>query len=318
MIQFDLNLTSKYRSEIMGVATIMIVICHAPHYMSLPSLLSQGLSFWSVGVDVFLFLSGLGLCYSYDKKKVSVGSWYRKRFFRILLPCLIIQLLFVRNEGIVDFIKFFTGISFWTDHRGFWFVDLLMVLYLVFPVLFRISKWPGYRGIVTLSLLCLFLYILPNIREWDSAIMINISKVCQYIPSFVLGILVFPLVQEHKKIDLRYIFPICLFGAIVFILLSHLIQWQLYPGVFYSCIIVLVSSLIFGYVPIGLKTFAFFGKISLESYLINVSFPMFLLRNVGGIISNDWWFYPAAVVVGLVIAIIVNKISQTILSKLKW
>lgn len=302
----------------MGVATIMIIICHAPHYMPLSSWLSRSLSFGSVGVDVFLFLSGLGLCYSYDRKKVSVANWYRKRFFRILLPCLIIQLLFVRNEGIVDFCKFFTGISFWTNHRGFWFVDLLIVLYLAFPSLFRISKWLRYRGTVTLLLFCLIMYVLPNIREWDNAIMINICKVCQYIPSFIMGILVFPLVLGHKRIDLRCILPFCLLGVIAFIFLSHMFQWQLYPGVFYSCIIILISSLIFEYVTMGLKTFAFCGKISLESYLINVSFPSFLLRNGGGIIPNSWWFYPVAAGIGLVIAIIVNKIFQAILSKLKW
>ena len=140
MKQFDLNLISKYRTELMGVATIMILVCHAPHYMSLSSLAFQALSFCSVGVDIFLLLSGLGLCYSYEKKKGSVALWYRKRYLRILLSCLIVQLLFVRSEGIIEFLSFFTGISFWTSHKGFWFVDLLIVLYLVFPVFFRLAK----------------------------------------------------------------------------------------------------------------------------------------------------------------------------------
>ena len=45
----------------MGVATLMILVCHAPHYMTLSSLASQALSFCSVGVDppaqIFVILS---------------------------------------------------------------------------------------------------------------------------------------------------------------------------------------------------------------------------------------------------------------------
>lgn len=317
MKSFNLNLISKYRTEIMGVATTMIIICHAPYSMSLSPLMARFLSFWSVGVDVFLFLSGLGLCYSYEMKKVSIASWYRKRFFRILLPSLIIQLLFVSNDSIVDFLKFFTGISFWANHKGFWFVDLLIVLYFAFPVLFKMLNRSRNKGVVISVLCCLLMCILPNVKEWGNAVMINICMVCQYIPSFVLGVLVFPLVKGHKRIDLRYILPFCLLGTLFFIVLSHRFQLQLYPGIFYSCIIVIVCSFILDYVPIGQKVFAFFGKISLESYLINVSFPTFLLRIgiCGG--AKVWWFYPVATVIGLLIAVMVHKISQSLLGKMK-
>jgi peptidoglycan/LPS O-acetylase OafA/YrhL len=42
----------------------------------------------SVGVEVFLFLSGMGLYFSYTKNK-DTGAFLRKRFIRVLIPYLI-------------------------------------------------------------------------------------------------------------------------------------------------------------------------------------------------------------------------------------
>lgn len=68
MKTFPLHKISEYRTELMGLSAIMILICHAagndlamPHYLRL--LIAQG----QIGVDIFLFLSGMGLYYSLFK-----------------------------------------------------------------------------------------------------------------------------------------------------------------------------------------------------------------------------------------------------------
>lgn len=62
---FNLNLISKYRAELMGVSTLLILICHAAgNDVFMPSWLMYVVAQGQLGVDIFLFLSGMGLYYS--------------------------------------------------------------------------------------------------------------------------------------------------------------------------------------------------------------------------------------------------------------
>ena len=61
---------SVYRTELMGVATLMILVCHIVAYVPMPMSLYYILAFCDIGVDIFLFLSGMGIWYSIDNKYV--------------------------------------------------------------------------------------------------------------------------------------------------------------------------------------------------------------------------------------------------------
>ena len=68
MRTFPLHKISEYRTELMGLSAIMILICHAegndlamPYYLRL--IMAQG----GIGVDIFLLLSGVGMYYSLSK-----------------------------------------------------------------------------------------------------------------------------------------------------------------------------------------------------------------------------------------------------------
>lgn len=64
MLSVRLNDLSKYRTQLMGVSAIMIIVCHAPGSgVVMPSWLGSFLTLGSFGNDVFLFLSGMG-CWS--------------------------------------------------------------------------------------------------------------------------------------------------------------------------------------------------------------------------------------------------------------
>lgn len=142
-MSINLNIISKKRGELMGIATFFIILCHAPaHIPTMPSLLSDILGKFSYGVDVFLFLSGVGLCFSFSKVSTSTDLllWYKKRFLRILLPCLIVQIVFLNKPNIISHILFLIGYSYYANHDGFWFVDMLIPLYLFTPVFCKIAQ----------------------------------------------------------------------------------------------------------------------------------------------------------------------------------
>ena len=95
--QFNANLSdlSAYRTQLMGIATLMIIICHANAYhVLLPRFLASLFVWGNFGVDIFLFLSGIGLYYSLSKrnthKKDDYISFYKKRGVRIYIPYIII------------------------------------------------------------------------------------------------------------------------------------------------------------------------------------------------------------------------------------
>ena len=67
---FDLGLLSDYRTELMGIAALMVILCHSLmppsidyHSSFLKWFLIQG----NRGVDIFFFVSGFGLFISLDK-----------------------------------------------------------------------------------------------------------------------------------------------------------------------------------------------------------------------------------------------------------
>lgn len=64
----SIHAISQYRSELLGIATLMIILTHSIAVISFPSMINKILAYGSTGVDVFLFLSGIGLYYSVKKK----------------------------------------------------------------------------------------------------------------------------------------------------------------------------------------------------------------------------------------------------------
>lgn len=93
-MSYNLELVSKYRSALMGMATIGILMCHAPaNGVNLPFHLNSILGLGQMGVMVFFFVSGLGLYYSTRRMEYiicCIAAWYRKRFVRLFVPYLII------------------------------------------------------------------------------------------------------------------------------------------------------------------------------------------------------------------------------------
>lgn len=69
-MQFNLFDFSRFRSELMGVATILIILCHTTKYnMVMPSWLYTIFGNCGAGVDIFLFLSGMGIFNSYANRE---------------------------------------------------------------------------------------------------------------------------------------------------------------------------------------------------------------------------------------------------------
>lgn len=97
---FNLSKISLLRSKLMGVGTLLIIICHAyGNNVKMPSILSKIVNNGQIGVDIFLLLSGIGIAYSLSNTNIfdsgkSLKEWYIKRVLRIYKPFTILSVCY--------------------------------------------------------------------------------------------------------------------------------------------------------------------------------------------------------------------------------
>ena len=171
MKSFELLDISCYRGELMGLSAIFILICHSIAYVDMPKVLFYALSFGNVGVDLFLFLSGMGLWYSLRKRQVTLKRWYFVRYKRILVPYLfiIIPITFIRYEfGLLNnmdlgyIIRFISTIQFWINHNGAWFIAALIPLYFMAPGFYSLLRRYGNKAAIAMILLFYAILFIPK------------------------------------------------------------------------------------------------------------------------------------------------------------
>ncbi len=85
-------LIGKSRRELFGIATVLVLISHSgpSNWAGYPRFLVKLSTLSSIGVDVFLLLSGMGLYYSMKKCGDDVMTFYRHRIRRIIPSFLLI------------------------------------------------------------------------------------------------------------------------------------------------------------------------------------------------------------------------------------
>lgn len=105
----DLSLISKYRNELFGLSIISIIIYHfcedyfyayqAGEVAKNILILGYYHGISSVGVEIFLLLSGFGLYYSFSKDD-DLRTFYLKRAKKLLIPYIPIGIVL---WGVLDF-----------------------------------------------------------------------------------------------------------------------------------------------------------------------------------------------------------------------
>ena len=85
MEKFSWGLVSRFRSEIMGVAIVCVLVCHCGVFSwgTLQPCAKQLAPLFAIGVDMFLFVSGVGLWFSM-KSDGNVLRFWRRRFLRVV------------------------------------------------------------------------------------------------------------------------------------------------------------------------------------------------------------------------------------------
>ena len=149
----------------------MIIVCHIRgiDYSQIP-LLEKILWFGNYGVELFLFVSGIGMYFSLTKTNTNLGQWYKRRYIRITVPFILIAISIYPLRVILnipvsfsDFFLYITTLEFWIHHRGAWYVAMLFPLYFTSKVslLYRFP-WQTSQGTYTSGRKCISIFKIPS------------------------------------------------------------------------------------------------------------------------------------------------------------
>lgn len=326
-MKFELSDISKYRTQLMGCATIMILLCHANGYgVVLPPFLRNLLIYGNLGVDIFLFLSGFGCFYSLSKAN-NIMMFYKRRMIRILLPYIIVSIFFLIIDEILhdDFcfgqwLYEFSTIGFWHQHKGAWFVALIIPIYLISPFLYKLLQCTS-RKLIVCMLLITSIMVLTSHEVYPSEasqyeLIDNLQWAFGRSISFIIGMYFAFLAMKGMSIN---IFVVISVNIVIFVVLRFVAPLWFRNWCY---VIPIIVSLCYMF-SITKKCVwlsnacCWMGVISFESYLTNVGYNHRMQDILGNMrtitaFSGHYLDYCLILIIGLLTAYLVNRLVRKI------
>lgn len=324
----------RHRSLWMGMAMLWIVFAHMTFPIS-NAVLAQFRSLGYGGVDIFLFASGLGCYFSYDKNK-NPYEFFKKRILRLWPVWWAFMIVWVPYKiycnmpkkallGNIFGIQGFTNLG----NEFNWYITALFLFYMFTPVFCEIINRIQKRRELIFWILFFMGLTVPF---WTSnGLIITVTR----IPVYFLGMYFGKLGKEGKELSVKTAvvlgcLSICGAGVLLHfikhyraILWSHGLYWYpfilIIPGV---CMLLSVVAEFFRdkkLMRMLEKGISVAGKYSFEIYLAHVIifeiFKRIILPN--GIVQNtllNWCVVLVLVVIGTILLFWMSKLMRLILN----
>ena len=326
----DFSAISKYRSEIMGIAILEVMLLHAftLGMYTVPGIIQTMINL--VFVQGFLFLSGYGLFFSVVKDS-SISRFYKRRLKSIFIPYLLIVLPYytyflivdkqylipVYSEGyfgfhspIISYLGQITTIGYWFEgnFNGMWYLALSVLLYILFPLTYRMvfnSKGElggGKSYIIWIAILLVAKYT-PNIcNHINPDYYRMLIHSLPTISMFFVGMMFGHWGYFKRPVDYKLIFLICL------------LYWCSSHFMTIAAIIMLPIILEKINSHLLLKSLKWFGRHSLELYVIHLT--LFSVINLM-ISKTETHSYYIALLITYILSFILAHYYRFISEKIK-
>lgn len=330
---FSTKSVRSARLLIFGFAAVWIVLFHLLQNVGFPSgnkvlgLLSFLIRYGNYGVDIFLILSGIGLCASMQKN--TVGKFYYNRFKRVVIPYLTVAIVFFvwydfifAKDGVLAFLLNITTLNYWFggDHPT-WYVAFIIIVYALFPFIYKLDKKTKHIGTVLLIVLWVAIELL--LRSKDFALYTNCERALSRMPVFLIGVIVSDLFWSDKKISLLAV-PVSLIAlgasfAVLYCFNTDIIL-QRYLGIPVAFSLIILLSLINSLLSENSKVLLpikIIGIVSLETYISHVFIIRFM--KVLGLFQtiSPWKSYIAIIISTVILSYLIYKLTYLITKALE-
>ena len=152
------------RNYLMGIAMLLVLLYHFTCWIGFRKLLLP-FNWGFIGVDIFLFLSAIGLGFSASKRKYK--DFLRRRFIRIMplyiFAAIVDSILFhfTHNEtlSLWDWICNITSLSYYGvgGYVRDWYLSSLLLLYITFPILSCFVNKCKHGGVISTFIVALII-----------------------------------------------------------------------------------------------------------------------------------------------------------------
>lgn len=268
---------SQHRTAIMGISMLSIMLFHQYFTSVFPFNIFHNFGHW--GVDLFLFLSGMGLVNSLKRNSLKV--YYQRRFFRLAPACIIC--------GTIKYIAFLLigapialgerlEIGWWSVFSlDLWFIYTIIIYYAISPLLYKLLCHKNY-AFTLLGVIFLFYYasifLFSKVGDnWMTPIGL-FTWTAARLPVFTFGMLL-AIRGEMLSKKLTIISAVCLLFAVIIVFMmkagtdTPTLNMHLYFALAIGALALTKSCIwLLGHTPQAFtKFFEFIGHHSLEIYL---------------------------------------------------
>lgn len=316
-------LLSRFRSELMGLAILWVMLFHAYQLKFNVLLLDSIRALGFAGVDVFILLSGLGLYVSFSKRgHEPFFRYFARRCVRILpaywlvVGAYSLWLVLRGRIGLSVLLWNLSTLHYWFHIPGSfnWYVPAILLFYLLAPLLakgLRGCRWPALPVLLAFPL-SYGLYRFSVLYGFH-----YMADVIYRIPAFLLGLLVGRYVTEGKKLTAAQgtgwlvlyacgsVLTAVSAGGILYIPTCYPIGLGLTAGCLLTAY--LLSLLHRGRENKALRAL---GESSLEIYLLNVivTREFSLLQPIFGVDDRHFVCYGILFVLNIVLGLLLHRL----------
>lgn len=273
----------KNRAWLMGLSILWIIAFHYCYYSALLPNPVLGFLFGKgyLGVDVFMFLSAYGLCFSLEKN--TIGHYYArraKRLFPMYIFFLAVVLAFFsknyQDNPLWLFLFQATGVAAFRHVDVEWFVPSLICLYVSFPLVYKAVRWVYDKYPYAIIAI---VFVLNLVAEPLGKVMMPAFPMRFGI--IILGITAYLGIKASDTQKLWVVFTVSALLVAAFRFSEQMTGSMLIP-----LILLALSSSGVTSMPLS-RPISFIGKHSLEIYLAqNLALNHYFLHNEGPFITK--------------------------------